>query len=325
MTLRLHALTATAALMTLPLCAHGKVPTPYPTRPIRFIIPSTSGSPPDLVARVIGEKLAVALGQPVVIDNRPGASGTIAISVMTKAAPDGYTLAAIGMPPLVFASLFAQRPFDSERDLAPVALVAWNYNVLAVPSASPVKSVAQLIAAAKAKPGALRYSSGGNASPAHLASELLKQVAAVDILHVPYKGAAAAVVAMLTGETDMMIGAVGALSPQIKSGRLRALATSAPQRILAYPELPTFVELGYPGVQLRDLQGIAAPAGTPRGVITRLHAEITKASGAADVKERLEAQGIEAASAGPEQLAAQIRSELRNWGKVIRDAGIKVD
>jgi tripartite-type tricarboxylate transporter receptor subunit TctC len=267
----------------------------------------------------------MALGQPVIVDNRPGASGTIGIAVAAKSAPDGYTLAAIGMPPLVLASLFAQPPFDTERDLAPIALVAWNYNVLAVPAASPVKSVAQLIAAAKARPGALRYSSGGNATPAHLASELLKREATVDILHVPYKGAAAAVAAMLTGEVDMMIGAVGALTPQIKSGRLRSLATSAPQRIAAHPELPTFMEVGYPGVQLRDLQGIAAPAGTPRNVIIRLHAAITAATATAEVRERLETVGIEAASAGPEQFAAHIRSELRRWGKVIRDAGIKVD
>jgi tripartite-type tricarboxylate transporter receptor subunit TctC len=305
--------------------AEAQEPRGYPARSLRLIAPTPPGSPPDLVARVIGEKLALALGQPVVVDNRAGATGTIGIAVVAKSAPDGYTLAAIGMPPLVLAGLITPRPFDTERDLSPVALVAWNYNILAVPAASPVKSVAQLIAAAKARPGALRYSTAGNATPAHLATELLKREANVDVLHVPYKGAAAAVGAMLTGEADMMIGAVGALSPHIKSGRLRPLATSAPQRIAAYPELPTFVELGYPGVQLRDLQGIAAPVGTPRDVIDRLHAVIAKATATAEVKERLEALGIEAASAGPEQFAAHIRAELRTWGKVIRDAGIKVE
>lgn len=297
----------------------------YPVRPLRLIAPTPPGSPPDLVARVIGEKLALALGKPVIVDNRPGASATIGIALMARSAPDGYTLAAIGMPPLVLAGLFTQRPFDTERDLVPVAQVAWNYNVLAVPGASPVTSVAQLIAASKAKPGALRYSSGGNATPAHLASELLKREAGVDILHVPYKGTAAAVAAMLTGEVDLMIGAVGALSPHIKTGKLRALATSAPRRIVAHPELPTFAELGYPGVQLRDLQGIAAPAGTPRDVIIRLHVEITRATATAEVKERLETLGIETAGAGPDQFAAHIRGELRTWSKVIRDAGIKVE
>lgn len=325
MNTQFFAMLSAAVLSAAANLAQAQDPAVYPARPLRLIAPTTPGSPPDLVARVIGEKLAMALGQPVIVDNRPGASGTIAIAAVAKSAPDGYTLAAIGMPPLVLASLFTPRPFDTERDLAPVALIAWNYNVLAVPAASPVKSVAQLIAAAKARPGTLRYSSGGNATPAHLASELLKRETAVDIVHIPYRGAAAAVAAMLTGEVDMIIGAVGALAPQIKVGRLRALATSAPQRIAALPELPTFVELGYPGVQLRDLQGIAAPAGTPRNVILRLHAVIAKATATAEVRERLENLGIEAASAGPEQFAAHIRSELRTWSKVIRDAGIKLD
>ena len=305
--------------------AQAKDPHIYPTRPVRLIAPTPPGSPPDLVARALGEKLSTAFAQPVVIDNRPGASATIGIAIMVKSPPDGYTLAAIGLPPLVRVNHLAQRPFDPERDLAPVALVAWNYNLLAVPATSPARSVAELIVAAKTRPGTLKYSSGGNATPAHIASELLRRETGIAVLHVPYKGAAAAVTAMLTGEADMMVGFVGAVSPHIKSGRLRALATSAPHRIAAYPELPTFVELGYPGVQLRDLQGIAAPAGTPRHVIERLQTAIAKAIASADVKERLEAQGIEAASGGPEQLAAHIRNESRTWSKVIRDAGIKVD
>lgn len=307
-----------------PLAAAAPAPS-YPTRPVRLIAPTPPGSPPDLVARAIGEKLALAFRQPVVVDNRPGATGTIGIAVMTKAPPDGHTLAAIGMPPLVLAGLLAQRPFDPERDLLPVALVGRNYNVLTVPSASPVKSVAELVAAAKARPGALKYATGGNATPAHITTELLKREAGVDMLHVPYKGPAAAVTAMLGGETDMMIGAVGALAPHVKSGRLRALATSATQRIAAYPDLPTFAELGYPRVRLRDLQGIAAPAGTPRAVVMRLQEAIAKAVAAPEVKERLETLGIETASAGPDAFAAHIRDELRAWLGAIRDAGIRVE
>jgi tripartite-type tricarboxylate transporter receptor subunit TctC len=319
-----YASAAAALLMTSPVGAQVNEPLPYPIRPIRFIAPTPPGSPPDLVARVIGEKLALAFGHPVIVDNRPGATGTIGIAVMTKSTPDGYTLAAIGMPPLVLASLLLPPPFKTV-DLAPVSLVAWNYNVLAVPATSLVKSVAKLIAAAKARPGALKYSSAGNATPAHLASELFKRETNVDIMQVNYKGAAGSVAAMLTGEVDLNIGAVGVLSPHVKSGRLRILATSAPQRIMAYPELPTFAELGYPGVQLRDLQAVATPAGTPRHVISRLHVEIAKATSFADVKARLESLGIEAANASPEQTAKHILSELRIWNKVIRDAGIKLD
>src|SRR4029453_13091212 len=203
---------AVVALLCLegaPLPGQARDSAVYPTRPVRLVAPTPPGSPPDLVARVMAEKLATALGQAVVVDNLAGATGTIGIAVVAKSPADGYTLAAIGMPPLVLAGFITPRPFDPERDLSPIALVAWNYNILVVPAASPAKSVAQLIAAAKARPDVLRYSSGGNATPGHLASELLKREAAVDILHVPYKGAAAAAAAMLVGEVDMQIGAVG--------------------------------------------------------------------------------------------------------------------
>ena len=315
---------ALTGVMSTPTAAIAQAP-PYPARPVRLIAPTPPGSPPDLVARAIGEKLAVALGQPVVVDNRPGATGTIGIAVMTKAPPDGHTLGAIGMPPLVLAGLLAQRPFDPERDLLPVALVGHNYNVLVVPSAFPVKSVAELVAAAKAKPGALKYATGGNATPAHVTTELLKREAGIEILHVPYKGPAAAITAMLGGETDMMIGAVGVLAPHVRSGRLRALATSATHRIAAYPDLPTFAELGYPRVRLRDLQGIAAPAGTPRAIVMQLQKAIAKAVATPEVKERLETLGIEVASAGPDAFAAHIRDELQAWHGAIRDAGIRVE
>jgi tripartite-type tricarboxylate transporter receptor subunit TctC len=326
MKLRLLALTVTAGLMTVPLSTQGKEPASYPVRPIRLIVPTTPSAPPDIVARVIGEKLAAALGQPVVVDNRPGAMGSIGLEAMAKAAADGYTLGVIGMPFIaVTPKLLPRIPYDTTKDFAPVALVAWNYNILTVPAVAPVKSVAHLIAAAKAKPGALRFSSGGNGTPAHLASELLKREANIDIMHVPYKGAAAAVTAMLTGEVDMMIGFVGAVSPYIKTGRLRALATSAPKRISAYPELPTFVELGYPRVQISDWQGVFAPRGTPGHVMGRLHVEIAKATAMAEVKERLEAMGMEVARAGPQEAAVQIRSDIQQWSQLIRDVGIKAD
>jgi tripartite-type tricarboxylate transporter receptor subunit TctC len=297
----------------------------FPSRSIRLIVPSTPGSPPDVVARLIGERLSAAFGQPVVVDNRPGATGMIALQAVANAAPDGYTLGIIGMPHMVTPSLVARMPYDTEMDLAPVALINWNSHLLAVPAASPAGSVADLLAAAKARPGTLRFSSGGSGTPAHIVRELLNREAGVDMTHIPYKSAPAAVTALVSGEVDMMVGALGPISPHVKAGRLRVLATPAPQRVAAYPELPTFVELGYPLLQVRDWQGIVAPAGTRKDVIARLSSEIASAAATPEVKGRLEAVGMEVAVLGPEQFAAHIRSELRKWGKLARDAGIKAD
>lgn len=317
---------AATGLLLAAISVHGQERGLYPVRPIRLIVPTTPGGPPDVVARVIGEKLAAALGQPVVIDNRPGASGAIGLGALAKAVPDGYTLGVIGMPFIaVTPSLIAKLPYDTIKDFTPIALVAWNYNILVVPAASPARSVAQLIAVTKAKPGTLRFSSGGNGTPAHLVAELLKREAKIEILHVPYKGAPAAVGALLTGEADLMIGFVGALSAYIKADRLRALATSAPQRIAAYPELPTFVELGYPQVVMRDWQGVFAPTGTPRSIIDRLQMEIARATGTASVKERLEALGLELSGVGSQQAVTQIKSDVQQWSQLIRDLGIKAD
>jgi len=313
-----------AGLAALPPSAGAQDTALYPVKSIRVIVPSTPGSPPDVVGRLIGEKLTAALGKPLVFDNRPGATGIIGLEALARTPADGYTLGVMSMPFVVNANLMAKMPYDTEKDLAPVALVNWAYSLLVVPAASPLKSVADLISAAKARPGALKYS-GTNGTPPHIAGELFKRAAGVDIQHVPYKGAPASVLAVLTGDVDMTITSVGALSPHIKSGKLRALAAASPQRIAAYPELPTFVELGYPGVQVRDWQGFVAPAGTPKSVIARLHAEIAKAASMPDVKARLEALGMEPASAGPEQFAAHIHSEMQRWGKFVREVGIRAD
>lgn len=324
MNLFYSALSAAAALL-LALPVKGIEPLPYPAKPIRLVVPTTAGGPPDLVGRVIGEKLASTLRQPVIIDNRPGATGTIGVAIVAKSTPDGYTLGIIGMPTIVALSLVPKMPYDTERDLAAISLVNWHYHVLAVAASAPVQSVAHLVAAAMAKPGTLRYSSGGNGTPAHLATELLKREARVDISHIPYKGAPAGVQALLAGEVDMMIGSSAVLAPHVKAGKLRGLATPAPQRIAAYPELPTFVELGYPGIRVRDWQGIVAPTGTPPRVIARLYAEIAKVTALADVRQRLAGLGMEAASAGPQQLAAHIQSEIQKWNRLVRETGIRAD
>jgi len=321
---RTFALLTAATLALAPHVAQAQGAAAYPTKPIRIIVAGPPGIPPDVVARILGERLAAPLGQPVVIENRPGTSGIIGLDALAKSAPDAYTLGVISMPVTVTPSLVARMPYDTERDFAPVTLVAWAYPILAVSAAKPMKSVADLVAAAKAKPGVLNFASGGNGTPPHLAGELFKRAAGVDIIHIPYKGALEGVAAVLAEDADMMIGAAGAMSPHVKSGKLRALATSSPRRIAAYPDLPTLVELGY-NVQVRDWLGVVAPAGTPKDLIARLHGEIAKATATPDAKRRFEALGMEVADMGPEEFGAHIRSELQKWSKVVRDAGIKPD
>ncbi len=317
-------LMAAATLALAPLIAQAQRPAAYPTKPIRIIVAGPPGIPPDVVARILGERLAAPLGQPVVVENRPGTSGIVGLDALAKSAPDAYTLGIISMPVTVTPSLVARMPYDMERDFAPVGLVAWAYPILAVSVAKPMKSVADLVAAAKAKPGALNFASGGNGTPPHLAGELFKRVAGVDIIHIPYNGAVAGVAAVLSGDADMMIGATGAMSPHVKAGKLRALATSSPRRIAAFPDLPTFVELGY-DVEVRDWLGFLAPAGTRRDLIERLHSEMAKVTAKPETRQRLEALGVEVADMGPEEFRTHIRSELQKWAKVVRDAGIKPD
>ncbi|HEY7458017.1 MAG TPA: tripartite tricarboxylate transporter substrate binding protein [Xanthobacteraceae bacterium] len=322
---RLLALTTVIALVAGPLLAQAQGPDAYPAKPIRLIVPSPAGSPPDLVGRLIAEKLSAALGQPIVVDNRPGATGIIGLDAVAKSAPDGYTLGVIAMPHIVVESLVARMPYATEKDLAPVVLTNWNYQILAVSAGSPIQSVADLIAAAKSTPGGLKFSSGGSGTPLHLAGELFKRETGLEFVHVPYKGGPPAVLAVVAGDVDMTIAGVGIISPHIKGGRLRGLATAAPQRIAAYPELPTFVELGYPSVQIQDWQGLVAPARTPRSVIDRIYAEVAKATATPEVKTRLQTMGMEAASAGPEEFRAHIHREIERWRKVVRDAGIKAE
>jgi len=277
------------------------------------------------LARLLGDKLASNLGQPVVVENRPGGIGMIGLNAVAKAPPDGYTLGILTLPNIVGPSLIARMPFDIERDLAPVTLFARDANLLVVPSSASARSVAELITLAKAKPGSVKFASGGNSTPAHLAGELFKREVGVDIVHIPYTSAVSGATAMLTGDVDMMFGATVAVSPHVRSGKLRALATTAPRRIPAYPDVPTLVELGYANVAFSGWFGVVAPTGTPKEVVERLHLETQKFGALHETKQRLEAIGLESTDAGPEEFAAYIRSELRRWSKVVRDAGIKAD
>ncbi len=314
---------AGVAGILLALWSAAALPQTWPSKPIRLHVSTGPGAPPDVMARLLAEKLVVSLGQPVIVENRPGGSGSIGMNAVAKAPPDGHTIGIFSMGYTTAPSMVANMPYDTERDLAPVTMLARDSNLLVVPAGSPAKSVAELVALAKAKPGQLKFASGGNSTPAHLAGELFKREAGINIVHIPYKTPPAGAAAVLSGEVDMMFGATVAVAPHIKSGRERVLATSTPKRLPAFPDVPTLVELGYPNVVVSNWSGIVAPAGTPKDIIERLHTEIQKILALPEVLKRLEGLGVEASPARPEEFGALIRSELQKWNKVVRDAGIK--
>jgi tripartite-type tricarboxylate transporter receptor subunit TctC len=316
---------ATAAFLVAAVSALADAGAPYPSKPIKVIVPTVPGSPPDVVARILGERLGRALGQPVVVENRPGAIGTIGLHAVARAAPDGYTLGILSSPYVVAPSLLPNIPYDIEKDLAPVSIVTWQYPILVVPAAAPVQTVADLAARAKAAPGMLKFSSGGNGTPPHLLGELFKRDAGVDMIHVPYKGAPAAVAAVVAGDVDVLIAVADPVLPHLRSGKLRALATAGPKRMKAFPELPTLIELGYPSVEITIWNAIVAPRGAAPDIVSRLHSAVAKTLAELEVRQRFEAITMEVADGGPEALAALIHSELRKWSRVVRETGIKAD
>lgn len=306
--------------------ATGFAAAPYPSKPIRLIAPSAPGSPPDVVARIVGEQLATAVGQPVVVDNRPGAIGTIGLQRVSKGTPDGYTLGIISMPYIIAPSLLPKLPFDVVKDFAPVTQIVWAYHILVVRASSPWKSVNDLIAFAKSRPGQVTFASGGNATPAHVSGVFLKLRSGIDIRHVPYKGAAAGITAVLGEQVDIMFAAATASAPHVRAGKLRALATPAPQRVPGFPDLPTMVELGFQGFEIREWHGVVAPARTPREIIARMSNELANAAAIPEAKERFAANGMDpVVPRGPEPFGALIRYELAKWGKIVREGGVRVD
>ncbi len=299
---------------------------PYPSRPIRLIAPSAPGSPPDVVARILADWLTARLGQPVIVENRPGAIGTVGLAAVAKAAPDGYTLGMIALPYVVAPSLISRLPYDTVRDLAPIGQAVWSSNMLVVRSESPWHSPSDLIAAARARPGRLTFASGGNATPAHLAGESFKLRAGIELTHVPYKGTVPGVTALLGEQVDMMFATTGVVAGHLKSGRLRALATVSPSRLSAYPDVPTMSELGYARFDIRDWHGMVAPAATPKEIVAKLAGEMRNAISDPQVSKRIVAVMFEPAyDSGPEQFGMLIRSELEKWSKVVREAGLRVD
>src|SRR5229473_8576428 len=297
---------------------------PFPSKAIRVIVTSPSGGANDILNRTLGAKLSESIGQPVLIDNKPGASGFVAAEMVAKAPADGYTLLGATEATLVSNPLFFKKvPYDTQRDFAPVTMaVEVNYVLLVHPSV-PATSVEELIALARAKPGQLNYASSGNGSAFHLGMEMFKRMAGVDIVHVPFKGSALSVNAMLTGEVQIMLNGTPNGVPLAKSGKLRALAVAGARRSPLAPELPTIAESGLPGFELIGWFGTVAPYGTPAPVIAKLNSEYLRALHAPEVRERLEGFGFEVVGNTPEQFASRMRAESQRLARVIEESGAR--
>ncbi len=299
---------------------------PYPSKPIRLIVPFTPGGSTDILGRAIGQKLAEALAQQVVIENRPGAGGSIGAEAAARAAPDGYTLLMGHIGTLaVNPSLYPKLGYDPLKSFVPVAWVARVTNVLVVNPAVPAHTVQELVKLARDQPGRLRYASGGNGSAAHLTTEYFKLQTQTDIVHVPYKGTAPAVTDLLGGQVEVMMSGAPALMPHVRAGKLRALGVSNAQRVESLPDLPTIAEAGVPGFEAIQWYGVVAPAGTPEAVIARLNAEINRALATPELKARLVAEGAEAAPTTPQAFGAFIAAEIERWRPVIQKAGLKAE
>jgi tripartite-type tricarboxylate transporter receptor subunit TctC len=310
----------------LALVAVGALGQGYPNRTIRLVVPFPAGGTTDILARAAAQKLTESLGQPVVVDNRPGAAGNIGSDIVAKSAPDGYTLlmGTVGTH-AINPSLYSKMPYDHVKDFVPVVLVASVPNVLVVNPSLPVKSVGDLIKLAKAKPGEINFASSGSGTSIHLSGELFKTMAHVDMTHIPYKGSAPALTDLIGGQVQIMFDNLPSSLAQIKAGKLRAIAVTSQKRAPALPDVPTIAESGLPGFEATSWFGVLAPAGTPFPVVARINSEINKWLQTPEAREQLLAQGAAAAGGTPESFAAHIRAETDKWAKVVKESGAKVD
>ncbi|HKU69859.1 MAG TPA: tripartite tricarboxylate transporter substrate binding protein [Burkholderiales bacterium] len=294
----------------------------YPSRPVRVIAPSSPGSGIDFVGRTVSQGLSESIGQQFVVDNRAGAGGNIAAEVTAKAAPDGYTLFLATSTHVINVSLYRKLSYDILKEFAPVSRLTNGFYVIVVHPSVPAKNVKELIALAKARPGQLNFASAGNGNATHLAGELFKSIAQVDIVHVPYKGTGPALVDLVGGQVQIMFSNFTAALPHIKSGKLRAIAVSGEQRTPSAPDIPTVIESGLKGYTVTSWYGLVAPAHTPQPIIAKLNSEIAKVLKQPGIRDRLANDGAEPSSNTPAEFAALIRTELAKWEKVIKSAGL---
>jgi tripartite-type tricarboxylate transporter receptor subunit TctC len=312
----------TSLALALPAHAQGT----YPDHPMRIIVPFPPGGPTDVLARLVGDQLSQSLGQPFVIENKPGAGGNIGMELGAKAAPDGYTLILAPVGNLTVSPyIYSKLPYDPQRDFAPVTVLAAVPNILIVNASVPAKSVRDLIALAKAKPGTLNFASPGNGSGAHLAGELFKRMAGVDLVHVPFNGIAPAMNAVLAGDVQIFFAQTSAVLPQLKSGRIVALGVASLKRIDAAPDLPTLAESGLPGFDVTSWYSLVAPAGTPPERIARVQAAVAQAFAKPDVRAKIAGLGAEPVADTPAEFASLLKTESARWQKLAREANIHAD
>jgi tripartite-type tricarboxylate transporter receptor subunit TctC len=298
----------------------------YPVKPVRMVVPFPPSGGTDVLARTFVQRLGEALGQQVVIDNRSGANGNVGTELAARAAPDGYTLLLNGGGTLaVNPSLYSRLPFDSVRDFAPISMVALQPSVLVVHPSVPAKTVRELVALAKSRPGQLNFASSGSGSLAHLSAEIFKSMAGVDMVHVPYKGAGPSLVDLIAGQVHLIFASSPSVMPHVKNGKLRALGVTTAKRAAATPDVPTIAEAGVPGYTVTGWYGLLAPAGTPAPIVSRLNAELVKVLAMAEIQEKLVGHGLEVSTGTPQQFAEFLKAEIAKYAKVVRDAGVKVD
>jgi tripartite-type tricarboxylate transporter receptor subunit TctC len=324
---RLAAIVCGAALaVVLSAGAGGARADGFPEKAPHFIVGFTPGGPSDIIARALGQKLSEFWKRPVVIDNRPGAGGNVAAELAARSAPDGYTWL-LGNNSILATnqSLYKKLAYDPVADFAPVALVAIQPNILVVNPGVPATSVKELIALARAKPGELNYASSGSGAAAHLAAELFKAMAGVEMVHVPYKGAQPALTDVIAGRAQLMFATSASVLPYVKAGRLRALAVTTSRRSGAVPELPTVSEAGVPGFEAITWHGVVVPRATPEPLVERLNSDIVRALAARDLRERLESLGAELAAGTPQDFADYIAREIPKWAKVVKDSGARAE
>jgi len=298
---------------------------PYPDRPVRFIVPYAPGGSSDVIARLLGQKLAQDLGQSFVVDNRPGAGSMLGTDIAAKSAPDGYTIILSDMPHTINPSVYGKIPYDPVADFSAITLVGTSAMFLFVHPSVPARSLTEFVALARSRPGALAIGSGGNGTTTHLLAELFQSRAGIKLTHVPYKGAGPALVDVAAGHIPATFTSMATAAPLVKAGKLRVLGVTSVKRLAALPDVPTFTESGVPDFVVEHWWGVLAPAGVAPPVVARLHDGIVKAVGAADVRERFEALAVQPATDTPGQFHALLASEVKRWAKVVKDAGVKAN
>ncbi|MDF3887361.1 tripartite tricarboxylate transporter substrate binding protein [Cupriavidus basilensis] len=302
--------------------AHAQPPR-YPAKPIRLVVPFSSGSATDILARIVSTRLGESGSYQMIVENRPGAGGTLGAALVAKAAPDGYTVILVSVGHAINATLYPKLPYDTVKDFAPVTLVATVPNVLVVNSASTLGSVKDVVAAARAKPGTMNFDSAGSGSSTHLSGELFKTEAGIDIAHIPYKGTGEALTDVMAGRVDLMFAPTVSAMPFVRQGKLRALAVTTPKRVASLPDIPTVAESGLPGYAFESWFGVLAPAGTPKEIVAALNGEIGKALASPAVRERLLVQGAEPRASTPQEFEQYIKAEIAKLAPVVRQSGVQ--